>query len=253
MRSLAATGWLNFRMRAMVASVAAYHLWLDWRDYGPPLARLFTDYEPGIHWPPGADAVRGHRDQHDPGLQPRQAVARPGPDRASSCGAGCPSSPGVPAALLHEPWRMDAAMAREAGCRIGVDYPAPHPRPCRGRARRARPALRGAPGRSGLRGRERADRPQARLAPPAERPRARARPAATPPSSRSTSEVRHAPDAPQGRPARKDLRRLRPSLRLARMGARLESVRWCSDRCRAEVAAAPKERLIGSGPRLDIP
>lgn len=51
LRALAATGWLNFRMRAMLMSFAAHHLWLDWRDVGPILARWFTDYEPGIHWP----------------------------------------------------------------------------------------------------------------------------------------------------------------------------------------------------------
>ena len=51
MRMLRATGWLNFRMRAMVMSVAAYQLWQDWRPTGLELARLFTDYEPGIHWP----------------------------------------------------------------------------------------------------------------------------------------------------------------------------------------------------------
>lgn len=51
MRSLAATGWLNFRMRSMVMAVASYHLWLDWRATGQHLARMFTDYEPGIHWP----------------------------------------------------------------------------------------------------------------------------------------------------------------------------------------------------------
>ena len=51
MRYLAATGWLNFRMRSMVMAVASYHLWLDWRATGPVLARAFTDYEPGIHWP----------------------------------------------------------------------------------------------------------------------------------------------------------------------------------------------------------
>jgi deoxyribodipyrimidine photo-lyase len=50
MRYLAATGWLNFRMRSMLMAVASYHLWLDWRATGPHLARLFTDYEPGIHW-----------------------------------------------------------------------------------------------------------------------------------------------------------------------------------------------------------
>jgi deoxyribodipyrimidine photo-lyase len=51
MRSLIATGWLNFRMRAMVTSFAVHHLGLDWRACGLHLARLFTDYEPGIHWP----------------------------------------------------------------------------------------------------------------------------------------------------------------------------------------------------------
>ncbi len=51
MRSLIATGWLNFRMRAMVQAVASYHLALDWEASGTRLARLFTDYEPGIHWP----------------------------------------------------------------------------------------------------------------------------------------------------------------------------------------------------------
>jgi deoxyribodipyrimidine photo-lyase len=50
MRSLTATGWLNFRMRAMLMSFAAYHLWLHWREPGLHLARLFVDYEPGIHW-----------------------------------------------------------------------------------------------------------------------------------------------------------------------------------------------------------
>lgn len=50
MRYLTATGWLNFRMRAMLMSFASYHLWLDWRATGAVLARRFTDYEPGIHW-----------------------------------------------------------------------------------------------------------------------------------------------------------------------------------------------------------
>jgi len=50
MRSLRVTGWLPFRMRAMLVSFASYHLWLDWRFTAPHLAKLFTDYEPGIHY-----------------------------------------------------------------------------------------------------------------------------------------------------------------------------------------------------------
>jgi deoxyribodipyrimidine photo-lyase len=50
MRQLRHTGWLNFRMRAMLVSFAAYHLWLHWRAPGQFLARQFLDFEPGIHW-----------------------------------------------------------------------------------------------------------------------------------------------------------------------------------------------------------
>lgn len=50
MRSLNATKWLNFRARAMVVSFASYALNLDWRGFGPHLAKNFLDYEPGIHY-----------------------------------------------------------------------------------------------------------------------------------------------------------------------------------------------------------
>ena len=50
MRQLRATGWLNFRMRAMLVSFASHHLWLHWREPGLHLARAFLDFEPGIHW-----------------------------------------------------------------------------------------------------------------------------------------------------------------------------------------------------------
>ncbi len=51
MRYLKYNGWINFRMRAMLMSFASQHLWLHWKRTGEHLARLYTDYEPGIHWP----------------------------------------------------------------------------------------------------------------------------------------------------------------------------------------------------------
>jgi deoxyribodipyrimidine photo-lyase len=50
MRALIATGWLNFRLRALLISFAGYQLWLDWQAPALHLARLFTDYEPGVHY-----------------------------------------------------------------------------------------------------------------------------------------------------------------------------------------------------------
>jgi deoxyribodipyrimidine photo-lyase len=44
MRSLVATGWLNFRMRAMLMSFASYHLWLHWRGTAPWLGAQFLDF-----------------------------------------------------------------------------------------------------------------------------------------------------------------------------------------------------------------
>lgn len=49
MRCAATTGFLNFRMRALVTSAAVHSLRIDWRKTLYPAARLWADYEPGIH------------------------------------------------------------------------------------------------------------------------------------------------------------------------------------------------------------
>ena len=104
LRYLAATGWLNFRMRAMVMATASYHLWLDWRSTGMILARRFTDYEPGIHWPQvqmqsGTTAINTPR-IYNPVKQgldqdPTGAFTR----------RWCPELAPVPDMHLQSPWR----------------------------------------------------------------------------------------------------------------------------------------------------
>lgn len=49
MRCLRETGFVNFRMRAMVVSFACHVLHIDWRVIHPHLARVFRDYDAGIH------------------------------------------------------------------------------------------------------------------------------------------------------------------------------------------------------------
>jgi deoxyribodipyrimidine photo-lyase len=51
MRAVIATGYINFRMRAMLVSVLSHHFNLDWRLGVKHLAAQFLDFEPGIHYP----------------------------------------------------------------------------------------------------------------------------------------------------------------------------------------------------------
>jgi deoxyribodipyrimidine photo-lyase len=124
MRALIAEGWINFRMRAMLMAVASQHLWIHWRDSGLVLARLFVDYEPGIHWnqcqmqagTTGINIVRMYNPikqglDHDPdGVFLRRWL---------------PELERVPAVHLHTPWTMGEAEQRAAGCVLGVEYPLP--------------------------------------------------------------------------------------------------------------------------------
>ena len=104
MRSLIAQGWLNFRMRAMVQAVASYQLGLDWQASGTRLARLFTDYEPGIHWPQvqmqsGATGINTPRIYN-----PVKQGLDQDPD-ASFIARWVPELAHLPPALRHMPWR----------------------------------------------------------------------------------------------------------------------------------------------------
>ena len=124
MRQLTSTGWINFRMRAMMMSAASYNLWLPWRETGIFLAKQFLDYEPGIHWSQvgmqsgttGINTIRAYsmtkqgRD-HDPkGDYIRKWV---------------PELSMVPTDFIHEPWKMPESLQEVIICRIGVEYPEP--------------------------------------------------------------------------------------------------------------------------------
>jgi deoxyribodipyrimidine photo-lyase len=50
LRSVHQTGFLNFRMRAMLMSFATHLMWRDWRVPAWDLARAFLDFEAGIHF-----------------------------------------------------------------------------------------------------------------------------------------------------------------------------------------------------------
>ncbi|MES1986888.1 MAG: deoxyribodipyrimidine photo-lyase/cryptochrome family protein, partial [Pseudomonadota bacterium] len=124
MAMLRETGWINFRMRAMLMSTASYLLWLHWRETGLHLAREFLDYEPGIHWSQvqmqsgttGINTLRIYnpvkqaKDQDPEGIFVRRWL---------------PALRNVSNTWIFQPWLMPESLQLEYGCRIGIDYPAP--------------------------------------------------------------------------------------------------------------------------------
>merc|ERR1712238_608156 len=112
MRCLIEHGWINFRMRAMLVSFATYNLWLDWKRIAPHLARVFLDYEPGIHYPQlqmqagttGINAMRVYnvvkqaKDQDPMGEFIRKYV---------------PELTSVPSKYIHEPHLMSSKLQQE--------------------------------------------------------------------------------------------------------------------------------------------
>jgi deoxyribodipyrimidine photo-lyase len=127
MRELAATGWMHNRTRLIVGSFLTKDLHLDWRLGERWFSRLLLDGEPAQNngnWQwiasVGVDPAPAFRRIYNPTLQARRFDPT-----GTYIRLHLPELAYVPADKLFEPWTMSAGEQRDAGCRIGADYPAP--------------------------------------------------------------------------------------------------------------------------------
>ncbi|MFN8845292.1 MAG: deoxyribodipyrimidine photo-lyase/cryptochrome family protein [Bdellovibrionales bacterium] len=124
MRCLQQTGWINFRMRAMLVSFASYQLWLHWQKPAEFLAQHFLDFEPGIHFSQfqmqsgvtGINAIRIYSPT-------KQALDQKG--SAQFIKKYIPELMNVPDDVIHNPSDLEPLLQIEHNCVLGRDYPLP--------------------------------------------------------------------------------------------------------------------------------
>jgi len=124
MRCLDKTGYLNFRMRAMIVSFAAFNLWQDWKYFSHHLANKFLDYEPGIHYSQiqmqsavtGINTVRIYNPvKNSIDLDPKGEFIK----------KWLPELRNIPRENVHQPWKMTLIEQQMYDFQIGKDYPNP--------------------------------------------------------------------------------------------------------------------------------
>jgi deoxyribodipyrimidine photo-lyase len=122
MRAVKQTGYLNFRMRAMVVSFLCHHLWQPWQAGAAYLAQQFLDYEPGIHFP---------QFQMQAGVTGINTIRIYNPVKQSeekdSDGEfileWVPELRSIPKKFVHTPWLITEMESLMYNFKLGVDYP----------------------------------------------------------------------------------------------------------------------------------
>jgi deoxyribodipyrimidine photo-lyase len=124
MRCLIETGYINFRMRAMLVSFFTHILWQPWQNASAHLSRQFLDFEPGIHFPQlqmqagetGINNLRIYNPVTNSLKHDTDAVF---------IKKWVPELSELPTAFIHEPYLLTDLEQQLFDFKLGRDYPHP--------------------------------------------------------------------------------------------------------------------------------
>lgn len=123
-RALKEHGWINMRMRGMLASFALNELWLPFKEVGNFLAKEFLDYEPAIHWNQ-IQIHSGSSSMSEPLTYNTIKQAQDLDPEGEFVKKWVPELRKVPAQYIFEPWKMPISVQKSIETLIGQDYPVP--------------------------------------------------------------------------------------------------------------------------------
>ncbi len=114
------TGWLPYRMRALIMGFATRLLWLDPNDVACGLAGLMTDYAPALHYMNAQRMMTGQ-----PTGQHIVQTSRRLSEKGDFLRAWLPELAALSDAELHAPWDAPKASLKRANVILGQTYPMP--------------------------------------------------------------------------------------------------------------------------------
>ena len=122
MRCVKNTGYLNFRLRSTVVSFLTHILWQPWKPGADYLAKMFLDYEPGIHYPQfqmqaattGIHTIRIYNPIKQSLEKDKEGVF---------IKSWLPELRNLPIELIHQPWNISPLEESLYEFEYGRDYP----------------------------------------------------------------------------------------------------------------------------------